>query len=76
MAEPESKGQRVLRALNPRRLPTRARTWRAVVAFAALAVVLGALGLWLNPAYLQPAMLTAILALLWGVRAALIRGQD
>jgi len=72
-SEPQSVGQRVLRALNPRRLPTRTRTWRAVLAFAALAVVLGALGLWVNHAYLQPAILTAILAVLWGVRAALIR---
>ncbi|HEX9344147.1 MAG TPA: hypothetical protein VF995_11100 [Actinomycetota bacterium] len=73
MAEPESVGQRVLRALNPRRLPTRARTWRAAAAFAALAVVLGALGFWVNHSYLQPATLTAILAVLWGVRAALVR---
>lgn len=79
MAEPAesgSLGRRVLRALNPRKAPTRARTWLAVALFAALAVVLAALGLWVDRAYLQPALLTAVLALLWAVRAALLRDQD
>ncbi len=69
----DSVGQRVLRALNPRKLPTRTRLWRAVLAFAALTVVLGGLGLWVNHAYLQPALLTALLTLLWAARAALTR---
>jgi hypothetical protein len=75
-AEPKSVGRRVLRALNPRKAPTKGRTWRAVALFAALALALGALGLWVDRAYLQPALLTGLLALLWAVRAALLRDQD
>jgi len=41
--------------------------------FAVLSLVLVVLGLLLSRAYLQPALLTAILALLWGARSATMR---
>jgi hypothetical protein len=62
-----------MRALNPRRTPTRPRTGIAALAFLGLATVLGILGLTLNPAYLRPAVLVAILAVLWGARALTMR---
>jgi hypothetical protein len=36
-------------------------------------VVLGILGLTVNRAYIQPAGLTLLLAVLWGVRALMMR---
>jgi hypothetical protein len=64
---------RLGRLLNPRKTPTRSRVRAAAAMFAAFTVVLALLGLLLNRAYLQPALLTAILALLWGARAATMR---
>jgi hypothetical protein len=66
-------GSRAMRALNPRRTPTRSRTGIAALVFLGLAIVLGILGLTLNPVYLRPAVLTAILAVLWGARALTMR---
>lgn len=66
-------GARALRALNPRKAPTRSRVRTAALLFAGLAVVLGILGLTVNRGYLQPAVLLALLALLWGVRALIMR---
>jgi len=65
--------RRGLGALNPRKPPTRSRVRTAALLFAALAIVLGVLGLTVNTGYLQPAVLLAILALLWGVRALTMR---
>jgi hypothetical protein len=45
----------------------------AALAFAGLAILLGILGLTVDRGYLQPAVLTAILALLWGARALTMR---
>jgi multisubunit Na+/H+ antiporter MnhF subunit len=64
---------RLLALFNPRKTPTRSRVRAAAALFAALSLVLALLGLLLNRAYLQPALLTAILALLWGVRSATMR---
>src|ERR671931_1483024 len=64
---------RLGRLLNPRKTPTRSRVRAAAAMFAAFTVILALLGLLLNRAYLQPALLTAILALLWGARAATMR---
>jgi hypothetical protein len=69
----ESAGQRVSRLLNPRKSPTKSRVRAAAVMFAVLSLILVVLGLAANRAYFQPALLTAILALLWGVRAATMR---
>jgi hypothetical protein len=69
----EPAGSRGKRALNPRKTPTKSRTGIAALAFLGLAIVLGILGLTLNPAYLRPAVLVAILALLWGGRALTMR---
>jgi hypothetical protein len=66
---PAARGGRAVRALNPRKTPTNSRVRTAALAFGALAVVLGILGLTVNRAYLQPAVLTLLLAVLWGVRA-------
>ncbi len=66
-------GRRALWLLNPRKTPTKTRVRNAAALFAVLALVLGVLGLTLDRAYLQPALLTALLALLWGVRAATMR---
>jgi hypothetical protein len=66
-------GSRLTRALNPRRTPTRSRTGIAALAFLGLTIVLGALGLTLDAAYLRPAVLTALLAVLWGARALIMR---
>jgi len=63
----------VARLLNPIKTPTKSRVRAAAALFAALSLVLVLLGLVLNRAYLQPALLTAILALLWGARAATMR---
>jgi hypothetical protein len=41
--------------------------------FAGLSLTLVMLGLVVSRAYLQPALLTALLALLWGARAATMR---
>jgi hypothetical protein len=72
-AKPEPQGNRSLRALNPRRTPTRSRTRTAALAFAALAVVLGILGFTVDRSYLPPAVLLVLLALLWGLRALTMR---
>jgi tetrahydromethanopterin S-methyltransferase subunit C len=69
----ESLGRRVLSLLNPRKTPTRARIRAAAALFAVLSLLLALLGLFANRAYFQPALLTAILALLWGARAATMR---
>jgi hypothetical protein len=45
----------------------------AALLFLALAVLLGVLGLTIDPNYLPPAALTAMLALLWGLRALTMR---
>jgi len=63
----------VLQLLNPRKSPTKARVRAAAALFAVLSLVLVLLGLVANRAYFQPALLTAILALLWGARAATMR---
>jgi hypothetical protein len=68
-----ARGGRAVRALNPRKTPTNSRIRTAALAFGALAVVLGILGLTVNRAYLQPAVLTLLLAVLWGVRAITMR---
>ena len=65
--------RRAVRALNPRKTPTNSRVRTAALAFGALAVALGVLGLTVNRAYLQPAVLTLLLAVLWGVRAITMR---
>jgi hypothetical protein len=70
--EPTTAG-RLLALLNPSKTPTRSRVRAAAAMFAAFTVILALLGLLLNRAYLQPALLTAILALLWGARAATMR---
>ncbi len=70
---PASLGRRVLQLLNPRKSPTKARVRAAAALFAVLSLVLVLLGLVANRAYFQPALLTAILALLWGARAATMR---
>jgi hypothetical protein len=60
-------------ALNPRKTPTTSRVGTAALLFGALGVVLGILGLTVNRAYIQPAGLTLLLAVLWGVRALMMR---
>ena len=70
--EPTTAG-RLLALLNPSKTPTRSRVRAAAVLFGALSLVLVLLGLLLNRAYFQPALLTAILALLWGARSATMR---
>ncbi len=70
---PASLGRRVLQLLNPRKSPTKARVRAAAALFAVLSLVLVLLGLVASRAYFQPALLTAILALLWGARAATMR---
>jgi hypothetical protein len=45
----------------------------AALVFAVLAIVLGVLGVTLNGGYLRPAVLLAILALLWGLRSLTMR---
>jgi hypothetical protein len=70
---PEPAESRVLRALNPRKTPTRSRVGTAALLFVALAVILGILGLTIDRSYLPPAALTAILAVLWGLRALTMR---
>jgi hypothetical protein len=69
----QSRGQRLLRLLNPRKPPTRSRVAAAAAMFAGLTLVLVVLGLAASRAYFQPALLTALLALLWGARAATMR---
>jgi hypothetical protein len=69
----EPAGSRVMRALNPRKTPTRSRTGVAALAFLGLTVVLAVLGLTLDAAYLRPAVLTALLGVLWGLRALTMR---
>jgi hypothetical protein len=69
----QAAGSRVMRALNPRKTPTKSRTGVAALAFLGLTVVLAVLGLALDAAYLRPAVLTALLALLWGLRALTMR---
>ncbi|HZD02854.1 MAG TPA: hypothetical protein VFA46_22490 [Actinomycetes bacterium] len=64
---------RLLRLLNPRKSPTRSRVGAAAAMFAGLSLTLVMLGLVVSRAYLQPALLTALLALLWGARAATMR---
>jgi hypothetical protein len=65
--------RRAMRALNPRKPPTRSRVRLAALVFAALAIVLGVLGVTLDSGYLRPAVLLALLALLWGLRALTMR---
>jgi fatty acid desaturase len=57
--------------------PTRSRVRFAALAFAVLAVVLGVLG-WVTGTggWFNSAVLLAILALLWGARAAFMREDD
>jgi hypothetical protein len=69
----DSTGRRLSRLLNPRKPPTRSRVGAAAAMFAGLSLILLLLGLLANRAYFQPALLTAILALLWGARAATMR---
>lgn len=69
----EPAGLRAMRALNPRKPPTRSRVGLAALVFAVLAIVLSVLGVTLNGGYLRPAVLLALLALLWGVRALTMR---
>jgi hypothetical protein len=59
--------------MNPIKTPTRSRTGTAALAFLGLAVVLVVLGLTLDSAYLRPAVLLVILALVWGFRALIMR---
>jgi hypothetical protein len=66
-------GSRGMRALNPIKTPTRSRTRNAALAFLGLGIVLTVLGLTLDSAYLRPAVLLAILALVWGFRALTMR---
>jgi hypothetical protein len=68
-----SVGARAARALNPRKTPTTSRVGTAALLFGALGVLLGILGLTVNRAYIQPAGLTLLLAVLWGVRALMMR---
>jgi hypothetical protein len=72
-APPQSAGRRLLALLNPSKTPTKSRVRAAAALFAVLSLVLVLLGLLANRAYFQPALLTAILALLWGARAATMR---
>ncbi len=72
-ARRDSTGRRLLGLFNPRRAPSKSRVRAAAAMFAVLSLVLVVLGLLLSRAYLQPALLTAILALLWGARSATMR---
>jgi hypothetical protein len=72
-ARDEPGGRHAMRALNPRKPPTRSRVRLAALVFAALAVVLGVLGVTVNTGYLRPAALLVILAVLWGVRGLTMR---
>jgi hypothetical protein len=62
-----------MRALNPRRTQTISRVRIAAIGFAALGFVLGIVGTTVDRAYLKPAVLTLLLAVLWGVRALMMR---
>lgn len=55
-----------MRALNPRKPPSKARVRLAALVFAGLTIVLVVLGFTVDGGYLRSAALTAILALLWG----------
>src|SRR5262245_15111160 len=72
-ARREPAGSALRRALNPRKTPTRSRTRLAALVFAALAIVLGVVGFTLDRGYLPPAVLLALLALLWGLRGMTMR---
>lgn len=72
-ARRDTAGRRLLDLLNPRKAPSRSRVRAAAAMFAVLTLVLVVLGLVVSRAYLQPALLTAILALLWGARSATMR---
>ncbi len=69
----EPGGGRVMRALNPRKPPSRSRVRIAALVFAGLTIVLGILGLTVDGTYLRSAALTAVLAVLWGVIALTMR---
>jgi hypothetical protein len=69
-ARRDSAGQRLRDLFDPHK---KSRVRAAAAMFAALSLVLVVLGLLLNRAYFQPALLTAILALLWGARSATMR---
>jgi hypothetical protein len=71
---PAGRGGRALRALNPlKKAPTVSRVRIAAIGFAALGFVLGIIGTTVDPAYLKPAVLTLLLAVLWGVRGLTMR---
>jgi hypothetical protein len=57
--------------------PTRSRVGLAAAGFGLLAVVLGVAG-WLaeEPGWFNSAVLLAVLALVWGLRAAFMGGDD
>jgi hypothetical protein len=57
--------------------PTRSRVGLAAAGFGLLAVVVGVAG-WLaeEPAWFNSAVLLAVLALVWGLRAAFMGGDD
>jgi hypothetical protein len=57
--------------------PTRSRVGLAAAGFGLLAVVLGVAG-WLaeEPGWFNSAVLLAVLALVWGLRAAVMGGDD
>jgi len=79
-AEATGRPRRSLAAmLNPFsfRRPGRSRVRWAAIAFAVLAVLFGVLG-WVTEtgAWFNSAVLLAILALLWGARAAFMREDD
>jgi len=72
-ARREPLGSSLRRALNPLKTPTRSRTRLAALVFAALAIFLGVVGFTFDRGYLRPALLLAVLALLWGLRAMTMR---
>jgi hypothetical protein len=78
-AEAGRPGRGLLGMLNPFSFqrPTRSRVRWAAVAFAVLAVLFAVLG-WATGtgAWFNSAVLLAILALLWGARAAFMREDD
>jgi hypothetical protein len=67
------RGGRAARALNPRRTATPVKVRLAAIVFAALGFVLGILGTTVDRNYLKPAVLTLLLAVLWGVRGLMMR---
>jgi hypothetical protein len=76
---PAGRRRSLLQLLNPFKLrpPSRTRVRYAAAGFGLSAVLFAALG-WLTgePSWFNSAVLLAILALAWGVRAALMRGTD